>query len=261
MLFRAIALSLALLVGMTTVIPFLSNSAEAIHKKSDKKKKKLKKYSKAWWRWYRKEQRRKRVLLAKKRALRARQILLARKGTQKAKPISTSKDSKTSIEKVANNSQLEKKSATKNVKINQPTESELQFRVKDEKGNALGTASLSIFGLAKDADSKNSLNKIGGVPTSLLRRDVVDKMVKEDGWVVNDFNKTVDGKQVYVVIAQSSLKGVVQSRLFYFTEVGGKIFSLSTTCPKEAQERIAQESEKVLESLQRGNTLSRAGIR
>lgn len=57
MLFRAIALSLALLVGIGTIVPFMTDSTEAGPKYKKKKKKKLKKYSKAWWRWYRKEQR------------------------------------------------------------------------------------------------------------------------------------------------------------------------------------------------------------
>mgnify|MGYP002386449952 CR=1 FL=1 len=85
--------------------------------------------------------------------------------------------------------------------------------------------------------------------------------MREDGWVVNDYTKDINGKKVYVVVAQSSVKGAVQSRLFYFTEVEGKIYTLSTNSPAESQERIAQESEKVIQSLQRGNRPVQAGLK
>jgi hypothetical protein len=86
-------------------------------------------------------------------------------------------------------------------------------------------------------------------------------MVREEGWVVNDYQKTINGKKVYVVVAQASVKGAIQSRLFYFTEVDGKIYSLATNSPSDSQEKIAQESEKVIQSLQRGNRPTQAGLK
>ncbi|NJM53766.1 MAG: hypothetical protein HC846_10500 [Blastocatellia bacterium] len=271
MLFRAIALSLALLVGIGTVIPFMTDSTEAGPKYKKKKKKKLKKYSKAWWKWYKKQQRKKRAMLARKRALRAKQILLARQRANRAKNTNQvakaqSVDKKgTAREKVVvkDNSAPATlpsgKKAPKSFKQNQASDSELQFRVSDDSGNNLGSASLSVVGPAMGEDSDSGRNKmVGGVSTSSLRRNVIDKMIKEEGWVVNDYHKNVNGKKVYVVVAQSSVRGVVQSRLFYFTEVDGKIYTLATTSPNEAQERIAQESEKVIQSLQRGNRPTQA---
>lgn len=270
MLFRAIALSLALLVGIGTIIPFMTDSTEA-GPRHKKKKKKLKKYSKAWWRWYKKQQRKKRAILARKRALRAKRILLARQQTNRAKNANQqakapAMDKKGNTrEKVAVKDDAPPptlpsgKKAPKSFKQNQASNSELQFRVSDDNGTALGTASLSVVGMAQGEDSDAGRNKmVGGVPTSSLRRNVIDKMMKEEGWVVNDYQKTVNGKKVYVVVAQSSAKGVIQSRLFYFTEVDGKIYTLATTSPNEAQERIAQESEKVIQSLQRGNRPTQA---
>jgi hypothetical protein len=92
---------------------------------------------------------------------------------------------------------------------------------------------------------------VGGVPTSSLRREVINRMIRENGWVVNDFQKEIGGKNVYVVVAQSQVTGGrVNSRMFYFTEVNGRIYSVATNSPAEAAERIANESEKVLFSLQ-----------
>jgi hypothetical protein len=39
--------------------------------------------------------------------------------------------------------------------------------------------------------------------------------------------------------------------MFYFTEVDGKIYSVSTNAPNASSEKIAAESEKVIDSLMR----------
>jgi hypothetical protein len=269
MLIRAIALSLALLVGIGTIVPLMTDSTEAGPKTKKKKKKKLKKYSKAWWKWYRKQQRKKRALLARKRALRAKQILLARQRANRAKNSAKSYTKKGVVRDrvtAKNNSQgatlPSGKKAPKSFNQSNVTDNELQFRVNDDNGQNLGTASLSVVGPAVGEDSDNGRNKmIGGVSTSSLRRNVIDKMMREDGWVVNDYQKDINGKKVYVVVAQTSNKGVVKSRLFYFTEVDGKIYNLSTNSPNDAQERVAEESEKVIQSLQRGNRPVQAGLK
>lgn len=275
MLFRAIALSLALLVGIGTIVPFVTDSTEAGPRYKKKKKKrewKVKKYSKRWWQLYRAQEKRKKALAARKRALKAKRILLARQKVQNNQNVSQeaqveSMDKKGEVrERVAVSATPATlpsgKKAPKTFNQSKATDSELQFRVSDDNGTSLGTASLSVVGPAMGEDADSGRNKmVGGVPTSSLRRNVIDKMIKEEGWVVNDYHKTVNGKKVYVVVAQSSVKGVVQSRLFYFTEVDGKIYTLATTSPNEAQERIAQESEKVIQSLQRGSRPTQAGLR
>ena len=75
-------------------------------------------------------------------------------------------------------------------------------------------------------------------------------MIRENGWVVNDYQKEIGGQPVYVVVAQSQAKnGSVQSRMFYFTEVDGRIYSVATNSPVQEAERLAEESEKVINSL------------
>src|SRR5688572_31849196 len=96
MLFRAIALTLALLIGIGTIIPLGTDYAEAGPRKTKryKKQKKAKKYSKRWWRQYRARMKRKRALQARRRALRLRQLRLARrmgKGKRMTKPVATAK--------------------------------------------------------------------------------------------------------------------------------------------------------------------------
>ncbi len=93
-------------------------------------------------------------------------------------------------------------------------------------------------------------------------RTVIDKMVREEDWVVNDYQKEIGGKKVYVVVAQSPGAGNrVQSRLFYFTEVNGQIYSVATNAPVDNSMKLEQESEKVVNSLQRRNGTQQAELR
>ena len=97
MLFRAIALTLALLIGIGTIIPLGTDYAEAGPRTSKKykKHKKYKKYSKRWWRQYRARMKRKRALQARRRAMRLRQLRLARRrgdGRRSSKPVVVAKE-------------------------------------------------------------------------------------------------------------------------------------------------------------------------
>lgn len=130
--------------------------------------------------------------------------------------------------------------------------SDVQFKVSDNSGMEVGQADLKVVSPAMGADDSNLRNKsVGGVSTVALRRTVIDKMFGEQGWVVNDYQKDVDGKKVYVVVAQSPGAGGVQSRVFYFMEVDGRVYSLATSAPVNHSEKLAQDSEKVLNSLRR----------
>jgi hypothetical protein len=268
---RVIALCLSLMLSLGAIIPLATNYSEAGPKYHQKKKKKLKKYSRAWWRAYHRQQRNRKALAARKRALQARQEMLA-----KARQENGGSEMIQVADKSGNPRQKSFRensasailpfggSAPSGWKRGQDSKGELQFRVDDDSGKPVGSAALTVVGPAMGADSDSGArNKtVGGVSTSALRRTVIDRMMKEEGWVVNDYQKDVNGKKVYVVVAQSkNTVGQVQSRLFYFTEVEGKIYSLSTNVPSEASERIALESEKVINSLQRGNRSTQAELR
>lgn len=254
---RAIALSLALLMSLGAIIPLATNYSEAGPRHHTKKRKKLKKYSKAWWKWYRAKQRRQKAIAARKRVLRLRQMQLAKEkvtsdAVQKpelAKSLKPSQKPEEPMPELLPSGET----APKGWKKNQATQGELQFRVDDDSGKTIGSASLGVVGPAVGADNNIGRNKtVGGVQTSALRRTVIDRMMKEQGWVVNDYQKEVGGKKVYVVVAQSpGSNGQIQSRTFYFAEVEGRIYSLATNASDDASERIALESEKVLNSLQR----------
>jgi hypothetical protein len=266
---RAIALSLALLIGIGVIVPLATDYAEAgakKHRKYAKKKKKIKKYSKQWWRQYRARMNRKKSLQARKRSLRLRQIRLAKAREENGDtPVKSSKQAaqKTVKEDTSAAVLPSGENAPKTWKKSQSSQAELQFNVNDENGSALGQASISVVGPTMGGDDNNAKVKtVGGVPTTSLRRNVIDRMIKENGWVVNDYQKEIGGKKVYVVIAQSEgTGGRVQSRVFYFAEADGRIYSVATNAPTDSSERIAEESEKVINSLVRNRQPQQAGLK
>lgn len=253
MLFRAVALSLALLIGIGTIIPFATQEAEAGPRKSRKSRhaKKYKKYSKGWWRQYHARKRKAKSLHARKRSLRLRQLRLARENeaakTGSDAGVAKVKSTKTAAQPKA---VLPTGDAAPNGwKAGASTPSELQFRIDNSSGAQVGSASISVVGPAVGGVD-TARRSVGGVSTSSLRREVIDRMIRENGWVLNDYQKDIGGQPVYVVVAQSQAKnGAVQSRVFYFTEVDGRIYSVATNSPVQETERLAEESEKVINSL------------
>lgn len=271
---RSIALSLIMLLTVGLMLPLVPTEANNKSKKhySQKKKKKIKKRSKAWWRRYRAQQKRKRALAARKRALVRKRALLAKKNTmyakantdtvakseskaQQAKPMTTVsytggyyRDSQMGWSVVVPNGWSSNPSQEGN---------DSTFRVYSN-GRTSGSATISVAGSAapqfNDAPNARGQHKtLGGVPVTNFRRVVIDKMIREEGWVVNDYVKEIGGKKVFVVVAQTAAANgqPAQTKMFYFTESGGKIMSMATSSTVENADRVAADSEKVIESLNR----------
>ncbi len=249
MLVRAIALSLALLIGIGVIIPLSTDDAQARprHRKH-RHHRHHKKYSKGWWRQYHRRQRRLRALRARKRELRLAQLRLAKAHADDNSAQVNSKPAATKTKKSEAAVLPSGAPAPSGWRpaVNSPAE--LQFRVDNSAGEQVGSASISVVGPA--VSGSGGYKTVGGVSTAALRRDVIDRMIRENGWVVNDYQKDIAGQSVYVVEAQSQAKnGAVQSRMFYFTEVDGRIYSVATNSPAKESERLADESEKVINSL------------
>lgn len=92
---------------------------------------------------------------------------------------------------------------------------------------------------------------LAGVAFSDLRRIVIDKMINAGGWVINDYERHVNGARVFVVIAQTPSDGrsPEKSWNFYFAEVDGKIYSLTLNTPLQFSGGLAAEGEKFISSL------------
>ena len=267
MLIRAIALSLALVFGAAVIVPVATESVEAGRSKKKQYKKKsrnwkgVKKYSKRWWALYRAQERRKKAMYARRRALRLRQMRLAKvRNSQVTQPRLATSGKPVTAEKPAATAMLPSgQTAPAGWQPDSQSGSEVQFSVDGGRG----TAAISVVGPASGETVDTGRHRaVGGVPTTALRREVINRMIRENGWVVNDFQKEVGDKKVYVVVAQSQgAGGRLNSRMFYFTEVDGRIYSLATNTNVDSADRIAEESEKVLNSLQPRGGVQRAATR
>jgi hypothetical protein len=92
---------------------------------------------------------------------------------------------------------------------------------------------------------------LSGVSFSDLRRIAIDKMISTGGWVINDYQREVNGARIFVVTAQTPSDGRSPEKAwqFYFAEVGGKIYSLTLNTPVEFSDKLAAEGEKFISSL------------
>jgi len=221
-------------------------------KRRTTRKKSARKHSAKWWRAYHARKARAKAIAKRKRALRLRRIRLAKK--RKASKSSRVRQNRSAaknrvVAKVQQPAVLPSGDAAPLGWIqNEASNSEMRFNVDGSDGSA----SLTVLGPAAGKSTDGWRNDtVGGVSTTTLRRTVIDKMIRENGWVENDYQKEIAGKKVYVVVAKSQEAGNrVQSRTFYFTEANGRIYSLATKASKEDAPRIVKQSEKVIESLQ-----------
>jgi hypothetical protein len=118
-----------------------------------------------------------------------------------------------------------------------------------------GTMNLAVIALSRPnpafLTSREAKKMLGGVAVADLRRMVIDKMVASGGWVVNDFVREVNGSRVFVVTARTPKDALTPEKAwtFYFTEVGGRIYGLTTDAPVEFAERMTNEAKRFIQSL------------
>lgn len=218
-------------------------------KRKVRKKRRVRRHSAAWWRSYRKRQTRKQAIAKRKRSLRLRRIRLAKKRRSSKRSYSAKAVNKT--QKAASTVLPTGDQAPMGWVKGGISNGELQYKVAADNGSQIGSVSLSDVGPAIGRSTSGWRNKtVGGVSVTALRRTVIDKMIQENGWVENDYEKDIDGKKVYVVVAKSADRNnQVQARTFYFTEANGRIYSVATKSGKESSEQIVKQSEKVIKSL------------
>jgi hypothetical protein len=134
---------------------------------------------------------------------------------------------------------------------------EAKFRVSELNGSSAGQAALSVVAASSPSQShvslRNQQRALAGVSYPDLRRTVIDKMITAGGWVVNDVERDIDGRKVFMVVAQTPATndGKAQEQIwnFYFTEVDGRVYSLATNAPRQSSNRVAYDAEKFITSL------------
>jgi len=127
------------------------------------------------------------------------------------------------------------------------------FRIAPPTGAQEAQATLAVVavGPAKPDQiiGREQRRVLGGVSFTDLRRSVIDRMISVGGWVVNDRQREMGGHRVFEVIAQTPATSdgkPEQLWNFYFTEVNGRVYSLTTRTTGGQTEKLAGDAEKFI---------------
>jgi hypothetical protein len=263
---RVITLTLLVLVTVAGALPITESLAKWSRRSASAQRKRYRKHSRAWWRRHRALLRARRA-----RAEQRRRLALANRAAGAA-GINTSlltfsspaaPGAAAALASTPARATLVRTSALLPFDFAPPHNwsaarkgraGSAVFSVTTPDGRGSGTAvvapvSLSPAELAGSPAGPKA-KSVGGFPVVALRRTVIDRMVAEGGWVTNDFVQEMQGRRVFVVLAQTGAPGApAQSLAFYFTEIDGRVYSLATTGPVEFAAPLAAGSEQFMASL------------
>ncbi|MEP6568888.1 MAG: hypothetical protein ABJC10_03870 [Acidobacteriota bacterium] len=230
---RTITLSLLMLFSVVVMLPFASSTAHGLRQASQQQLR-YRRHSRAWWRRHR----------ARVRLRRA--AVLAHRSSPLGPVVENSTAPVAALG-------LPKLPAG----WNNPTlvnGGELKFRTETTAAiPSQGTLAVVARSRPNPAylTQREQRTMLAGVSFSDLRRIAIDKMINAGGWVINDYERQVNGARVFVVIAQTPSDGRSPEKTwnFYFAEVDGKIYSLTLNTPVEFSDKLTVEGEKFISSL------------
>jgi hypothetical protein len=235
---RTVTLSLLMLISVGVMLPFASSTAHGIRQSSvsnHRHHRRYRRHSRAWWRRHRARLRMRRAAaMAHRNAPLGPALQLP---TNSLLPTAVLPKLPTGWDKpvVANNGEVRFKS--------------------ENTAPAPSQATLSVVARSRPNPSyltqREERSMLAGVSFSDLRRTVIEKMINTGGWVINDYQRQVNGARVFVVVAQTPSDGRSAEKAwnFYFAEIDGKIYSLSLNTPVQYSDRLPAEGEKFLSSL------------
>jgi hypothetical protein len=234
---RTITLSLLMLISVVVMLPFASSTAHGIRQSSAAAAhhRRYRRHSRAWWRRHH----------ARMRLRRA--AVLAHRNAPLGPVFADSKNTDISAALIPKLP----------VGWNNPTVAtggEVRFRT-EASASVPSQGTLSVVARSRPNPAyltqREQRTMLAGVSFSDLRRIAIDKMINAGGWVVNDYERQVNGARVFVVIAQTPSDGrsPEKSWNFYFAEVDGKIYSLTLNTSLQFSDKLAAEGEKFLSSL------------
>lgn len=272
---RKIALSLLMLVSLIVMLPLVNSTAHSIKYEGTQNHRRFRHHSRAWWRRHRAFVRRRRAARLRRRAMAA--------ARRQPNPLRQPNTWQTAAAGSDNHAAFPTtvplppslfRNANTGVALPLPdgwsaapvaAKGEAKFRVAESNGSSVGQAALSVVAAASPNSDRISLRDqhrvLAGVSYTDLRRTVIDKMIAAGGWVINDMERDMSGRKVFVVVAQTPAAndGHAPDEVwnFYFTEVDGRVYSLATSASRQSSSRIASDAEKFITSL----TASPAGPR
>ena len=254
---RRIALSLALLVAVVVLLPFATSTAHNLRSHLSARSHRFHHHSRAWWRRHRAMVRRRQAMIARRRAMQAMQLA----SQNKAVPQAREKAAENHVSVPAALSFPENvyrdgafvtplpshwSAATSN-------NASSSFRIASPNGAPEAQATLAVVAAAPPSSVQPLPNEkrkmVGGVTFTDLRRSVIDKMITTGGWVVNDRQREIGGHRVFEVIAQTPATANGKSEQvwnFYFTEINGRVYSLTTRSANGSSQKVAADAEQFL---------------
>jgi hypothetical protein len=257
---RSVALSFLMLFALAAMLPLVISSAHNEQTTSASKRNSVRRHSRAWWRRYRARQRRRRAALERKRALAG--LRQSSTDRQSSGDNAASSDPLSATVWLQGNdarSQSTPVISTEHSSRPAPMKVDLGVRLNTPDGRTVGQVAVAVVANASGnmfASSAAQRRALSGVPFADLRRTVIDRMLAAGGWVVNDFERQINGRRVYVVLAQTASsvdrRMPQQSWTFYFTEVDGRIYNIVSNAPVEFSDRMAVEAERVIAMLGTG---------
>ncbi|MEP6921724.1 MAG: hypothetical protein ABI967_11415 [bacterium] len=236
---RIVCLSLVTLLSVGALLPFAGSSAHGLRQSfSAERQHNYRRHSRAWWRRHHARLRMRRQAAA----------------------LAHSKSTWAPINPLPSVAGASASLASTKLPVGWSTvggtSSEMKFRTDIGNGNLAGQAALAVVAQSRPnpayLTAREESRLLAGVAIGDLRRIVIDKMMSGGGWIINDFSRDVAGHKVFVVIAQTPTDGREPEKAwnFYFTEVNGRVYSLTTNTPPQFSARMAAEAESLITSLQ-----------
>src|SRR6266550_2526301 len=233
---RTVTLSLLMLISIGVMLPFASSTAHGIRQSSvSHHHRRYRRHSRAWWRRHRARLRlRRAAAMAHRNAPLGPALMLP---TNTPLPTAVLPQLPAGWDKpiIANNG---------------------EFKFKSENTAPVRSqATLSVIASSRPNPTyltqREERSMLAGVTFSDLRRTVIEKMINAGGWVINDYERQVNGARVFVVIAHTPSNGRSPEKAwnFYFAEIDGKIYSLSLNTPVQYSDRLAADGERFISSL------------
>jgi len=261
---RRIGLSLALLVSLVVMLPFATSTAHNLRSRVSTRSHRFRHHSRAWWRRHRAMIRRRQAMIARRRAMQAAGQNFARAQAQpqpfnQLQPEVKSVDNHVNLpaaltfpENVYRDGAFAMPLPS-NWSPSATGRASSSFRIAPPAGMPEAQATLAVVAAAPARAPQPLTNGqrklLGGVQMTDLRRTVIDKMITTGGWVVNDRQREIGGHRVFEVIAQTPASAdgkPEQIWNFYFTEINGKVYSLTTRSAGSATQKVATDAEQFL---------------
>ena len=251
---RRITIGLCLLASLVVMIPLVTSTAHNLRSQFAATSHR-RRHSRAWWRRHRAMLRRRQAMLARRRAM----LMARRNGTVPAAP-----------KVVANHATLSTAvtlptaPTTKNSALPLPsgwapvtsTGAGSSFRIAPSNGSeAHATLTVVAPTTGSQPFGREQRNMVGGASYTELRRSVIDRMISAGGWVVNDRQREIAGRRVFEVIAQTPSTNGKPDQVwnFYFAEVNGRVYALTTRTVGN-NNQVTADAEKLISSFSSAET-------